>query len=109
MADGQSESTPGTLGVASGVIAACFGLAAFTVAILSGLASGNAAASVLLRAVIAMTLCYPVGLVVGLICQRVLAEHLRSQREADPAPEEAGIERSTSHEEAESDEEVLVV
>jgi len=62
------------------VIAACFALAAFAVAIIAGLAGGADTAQVLLRAVIAMMLCYPVGLVAGMVCERVIRAHVESER-----------------------------
>ena len=70
------------------VVAACFGLTAFTIAIVAGLASESPAHSVLSRAVIAMILCYPVGLVVGMICDRIILSHLSNlPAEADPGEE----------------------
>ncbi len=74
--------------VPSYVIAACVALAAFAVATLAGLASGNSAASILFRALIAMLACYPVGLLVGMACQRVISEQLDAHREANPVPHE---------------------
>ena len=56
-------------GMAASTIGGSFALAAFAVAIVAGLASGNPAASVLLRALIAMLICYPVGLAVGFVAQ----------------------------------------
>ncbi len=44
-------------GVLSNVLAGCFAMAAFAVAILAGLAGGNSPASILLRALIAMIVC----------------------------------------------------
>ena len=58
--------------MAAGTIGGSFALAAFAVAIVAGLASGNPAASVLLRALLAMLICYPVGMTVGLIAQRIV-------------------------------------
>ncbi len=56
-------------------IASCFALAAFAVAIFAGLAGENAAAQILLRAVTAMIICYPVGLIVGLVCDNLIRSH----------------------------------
>ena len=63
----------------SKVMAGCVALAAFAIAIFAGLAAGNAAGLVLLRALMAMILCYPVGLIAGLICEHVVAMHKQSQ------------------------------
>jgi hypothetical protein len=101
--------------VAATVIAACFGLAAFSIAILAGLASGNAAGSILAKAIIATIVCYPVGLVVALICQRVLDDHTAAVRAANPAPSPSDVDAvaggiaSTRDGSVEEDEEVLVV
>lgn len=58
------------------VIAGCFALSAFAVAIFAGLASQNATAQILLRAVLAMIVCYPVGLLIGWVCEWVVAGHV---------------------------------
>ncbi len=87
-------------GAPSKAIAGCFALAAFAVAILAGLAGDNAAISILFRAVIAMIICYPVGLIIGLICQQVIADHV-AHRAA-----EAAVQSNQSAEEAED---VIVV
>lgn len=50
-------------------------MAAFAIAIFAGIVAGNAAGLVLLRALMAMILCYPVGFIVGMICERVVATH----------------------------------
>ena len=63
-------------GATSRAVAGCFALAAFAVAIVAGLSGGNTATSILFRAVIAMIACYPVGLIIGLICQQVIADHV---------------------------------
>ncbi len=53
-------------------IAACFALSAFAVAILAGLSANLEASQIMWRAFIVMVVCYPVGLIVGVICQRVV-------------------------------------
>jgi hypothetical protein len=76
----------------SKAIAGCFAMAAFAVAILAGLAGGNTAISILFRAVIAIIICYPVGLVIGLICQQVIADHVdhRAAESPDQSNQNAG-------------------
>ena len=92
------------------VIAACLALAAFAVAIISGLSADVTATSVLVRAVVSMLICYPVGLVIGMVCQRILGEHLESHQLEHPLPLDDddqlrdGAEGSSSNTE---DEEVL--
>ncbi len=71
----------------SNVIAGSFALAAFAVAVVAGMAGGNSATSILVRALIAMIGCYPVGLIIGLICARVMADHVQAHRDAVAATE----------------------
>lgn len=67
------------------VIASCFALAAFAVALLTGLARENAAAQILQRGVLAMCACYPVGLIVGMVCDGVVRNHVAARLEAESA------------------------
>ncbi len=69
------------------IIASCFSLAAFSVAVLSGVAQDNPAAGVLVRAMISMVVCYPVGWGVGRLCQFVINNHIRVHEAANPAPD----------------------
>jgi hypothetical protein len=97
-------------GIAATTIAACFALAAFAVAVVAGLASGNPAASVLGRAIAAMVICYPVGLAIGYVAQRIIGEHIEAHKEAHPMPDSGGggaINAPVGGESA--DEEVIVV
>ena len=80
------------IAITANVIAACVALAAFSVAVVAGLFGGNDSAAILLRALLAMLFCYPVGLAIGGICQRVVADHVREQ--ALQASDEAGAEQS---------------
>jgi putative Mn2+ efflux pump MntP len=91
-------------------IAGAFSLAAFAVAILAGLSSGNPAASVLLRALIAMIICYPAGMAIGLVAQRLVQSHIDAHRAANPALELVdGDEDGSGNEIDADDEEVIVV
>lgn len=97
---------------AAKVVAACFALAAFGVAVVSGLAIGNSAARILGRALAVMIVCYPIGWMVGLICQHVIDEHVRAHKQANPAPdslEEISPERTSSSAEAQKDDEEIMV
>jgi hypothetical protein len=85
-------------GVASKAIAGCLALAAFAVAVLAGLAGGNTANSILLRALVAMVACYPVGLLIGLVCQHVIEQHVA--RMADPEAGAGAEQKDQSAEEA---------
>lgn len=57
-------------------IASCFALAAFAVAVFAGLAADRAAADVLASALIAMTVCYLVGIGAARIAEVALREHV---------------------------------
>jgi hypothetical protein len=98
-------------GAASRAVAGCFALAAFAVAVVAGLAGGNAPSSILVRALIAMIVCYPLGLVIGLICQHVIEEHVKAQPRAHVVPEQgAGASPAAqSAKNAEEVEDVMVV
>jgi len=93
-------------GIAATTIAGCFALAAFAVAIVAGLASGNAASSILVRAILALVACYPLGLMIGLIAQRVIQDHIDAHRADHPTPETMG---ENSVDNSPDEEEVLVV
>ncbi len=112
-ADGSSQLTT-SQSVTGPVIGAVFALCAFAVAMIAGLFSGNSATSVVGRALLAMIICYPVGLVAGYICQRVLQQHLLAHADAHPVPDlaeqqdETTGEQYMNHEHA-PDEEPIVV
>lgn len=63
------------------LIASCFALAAFAIAVLAGLLGGNDAAQILLRAVLATSICYVVGTIVGMICDGVIHRHVAAESE----------------------------
>ena len=95
--------------IPASTIAGLFALAAFAVAIMAGLASGNPAQSVLMRALLAMVLCYPVGLAVGLIAQQLVQDHVEAHRASHPADELPELIDAPMSEADPADEEVLVV
>lgn len=93
----------------SKAIAGCFAMAAFAVAVLAGLAGGNTASSILLRALVAMVACYPLGLVIGVVCQHVIEQHPKTPAKPEVG---AGGDLSPAEQNAESAEEaedVMVV
>lgn len=61
-------------------VAACFALAAFAVAIVSGLASGREADSILQDAIVALTVCQFVGLAAGYALRIAMSERLAAHR-----------------------------
>ena len=71
------------------IIATCFSITAFVAALLIGaIWAGNPMLTVLYRALIVMLACYPIGLVVGGILQRVIEEDIEAYRQAHPIPGE---------------------
>jgi len=93
--------------VSSRLIATCFALSAFAVAIISGLSSGNPSSEVLWRAIIAMMACYPLGLVIGMVCERIISAHIEAHEQANPAPDSNNVEAFSI--EAPGAEEAIVV
>jgi hypothetical protein len=79
-------------GVAARTVAGCFALASFSIALLAGIATGNAADTVLVRALLAMTFCYPVGLAIGMVAQVVINDHIDRHRFDNPAPDSTTYE-----------------
>lgn len=74
----MASSSPGR------VVAACFGLSGFAVAVLSGLSAGNAPADVLWRALVSMAILGSMGVVAGAIVERTIAERVMPRRGAAP-------------------------
>ena len=100
-------------GVAVRTIAGCFALAAFSIALVAGIASGNPADTVLLRALLAMTFCYPVGLATGMVAQIVIEDHIVRHRADNPAPDSTHYEdvmrvANAAHSTAQGEDDVLV-
>ncbi len=78
-----------TAGTLTRVMAGCFALSAFAVAIVAGMAGYGSAADILSRALIAMVLCYPVGMIAGMICERVVNERVAQHELDHPVPDVA--------------------
>ncbi len=70
-----------TNGFAAKLISASCGLVGFAVAIISGLATSVETSEILTRALIALVACYIVGLVVGAIAERAVADALSGMKE----------------------------
>lgn len=75
-------------------IAACLGLTAFSVAIVSGLAADNPALTVLGRAVLCMIVAYAAGGGVSAALRHVAGEHVKNYIAAHPVPEAASSTES---------------
>lgn len=71
----------------SRIISNSIALAAFSVAIVAGLAAGNPADTILVRAIGAMLCCQVVGWLVGLAGEHVVREHVSVHQANNPLPE----------------------
>ena len=95
--------------VATRAIAGCFALAAFSIALMAGLAVGNTATSILTRALFAMVACYPLGLLVGFVCGHVINQHVANKAGSRSETDTAVAPAEQSAESAEPEEDVIVV
>jgi putative Mn2+ efflux pump MntP len=75
-----------SLGIANKVIAASLALSAFAVAVVAGLAAGNPPRSILFSAVVSMIACQILGLFIGSLAERAIADHLAAHKAANPIP-----------------------
>jgi putative Mn2+ efflux pump MntP len=87
----------------SRLIAASFGLCAFVVAIISGLAVENPAGQTLTTALVVMIVCNLVGLGIGVVAERVVSDHVSalttpvsSATSTSPAPGGQGDDAALS-------------
>ena len=70
------------------VIAACSGLAGFSIAILAGLAVNNPTDVILLRAVAALFICYVAGGIIGALMDRAVTDAVTDYKTERPLPSE---------------------
>lgn len=68
-------------------IAGCYALGAFTIAILSGLWAGRAASEILTIALISLTGCYIVGILVGKTAEIAVRDHVARFVNENVAPD----------------------
>lgn len=54
---------------------------------MGGLVSGRPLSDILMRAVIALFVCYPIGLIIGAVANRAVAEHVEQFEAKHPIPE----------------------
>lgn len=83
-AHGEDRVTPG---VPAKMIASVMGLGAFTLAIISGLAVDNPADRILSRALICMFVCNILGMVLGLLAERTVADAIHHYTSTRPVNE----------------------
>ncbi len=66
------------------IVAACMGLGAFALALIVAIDAGVDTATAILRAVVAMAVCYAIGLVIGVIGVRTADEAAERYRAMNP-------------------------
>ena len=67
---------------------------------------------VLGRAMMSMFLCYPLGWLIGSICQHIIVGHIRDHKEANPAHdslEEFPVNTQSRQDDDDNDDEIIVV
>ncbi|RMH19953.1 MAG: hypothetical protein D6698_05080 [Gammaproteobacteria bacterium] len=74
------------------MIASCFSLVCFAAAIVVGIHVGNTPQTVLLRAVLVMIICWPIGYLVGLVAQRAIMDQINRYKQEHPIPDESSVE-----------------
>lgn len=74
----------------SKLIATSFALIAFAIALIAGIAADNPASTALVRALLAMAICYVVGWLLGMVATKATGEHIEAYRQAHPIDETDG-------------------
>lgn len=69
------------------VLASCFSLAAFAIAIVSGLAADRSTGAILGTAILALFICQFLGLILGMIVEAALDENMERYRQQHPVPD----------------------
>lgn len=69
------------------IIASCFALSAFAIALISGLAADRATSAILSTAVFALMVCYILGLIVASVANVAISEHINQYKSDHPVPE----------------------
>ena len=77
--------------VSTRIVASCFSLAAFALALLSGMLSGNPAHSVIGNALFWLAACYLLGIVIARIANIAVSERLAEYRVERPIPTDADL------------------
>ncbi|MFM9958298.1 MAG: hypothetical protein ACKVZJ_09480 [Phycisphaerales bacterium] len=68
------------------IIAGCFALCGFSTALFASLGASASAETILLRAIVALLLCFVVGAVVGAVGERCIREGFESYQRNHPVP-----------------------
>lgn len=72
--------------VSTRIVASCFALAAFALALLSGLTAGNQAHTTIGNALFWLAACYVLGIVIARVANTAVSERLAEYREERPIP-----------------------
>ena len=78
-------------------IAGCYALGAFTIAVVSGLWVGREASEILSAALVSLSFCYVIGLLVGKAASVAVREHVERRVDANTAPESSEELASLNH------------
>lgn len=76
-------------GVPTKVVAASMGLSGFAVCMIAGLAVDNPLDVIVTRAIIAMSVCYVVGILIGLAAQAAVSNRLVELQDLEKSPSSA--------------------
>ena len=82
----------------SKIFAAVLAMTAFAIAIVSGLAKGGGGPEILSQAIFSMIVCYPVGLVLGLVAGHAVDEHISGYVKGHPVPKIPSFDSSDDSE-----------
>lgn len=69
------------------IIAGCFALSGFAVAIFASLGAGANVDTILLRAILALVSCAAVGAVIGMVAERCISDGFNEYAAKHPVPE----------------------
>ncbi len=83
--------------IPSRVIASCFAITGFVAALVIGFAAGLATDDILLRAIMVMIICWPVGRLLGWMAQRAVEENIAQYKRAHPIPDDAAREPAAGY------------
>jgi len=84
-------------GIPTKLISATMALAAFTIAVVAGLAVDNPAESILAKALISMLLCHFVGFALGALAERTVTEGIESYIASRQAHPQASVQAADEH------------
>jgi hypothetical protein len=86
--------------IPSRVIASCFAITGFVAALVIGFAASLSTDEILLRAIVVMAICWPVGRLLGGMAQRAVEENVSQYKRAHPIPDSAVTDAAAHHDAA---------